>query len=99
MRDLLHEVPAEADAEELARLFAVLAHPVRLRIIAAVACGEASTVTGLTAAVDRTDCDVRHHLDVLMRAGVLSRGRRTPHQHAVVPEVLGRLAGALGVFR
>lgn len=100
MRDLLHEVPTVRDAELLARRFAAFGHPNRIRIVAAVACGEASTRDGLGAYLGIPSMTLWRHLEVLLKAGVLSRtGEVMPSRYALVPEALERLAGALGVAR
>ena len=60
--------------ESAAELFAVLATPVRLRIISAV-CQKEKNVTELLALIDTTQPNMSQHLATLYRSGVLSKRR------------------------
>ena len=89
---------AEDQAEALARDFAVLADPVRLRLlslIASVPAGEAC-VCELVGPVDRSQPTVSHHLKVLADAGLVvgeKRGRWVWYRP--VPDRLARLRRVL----
>ena len=89
----------EADAAELARAFAALADPARLRILsllASAADGEVC-VCDLVDPVGRSQPTVSHHLKVLSEAGLIAgdkRGRWVWYR--TVPERLGQLRVALG---
>ena len=89
---------SEADAAELARGFAALADPARLRILSLLASAEAGEVCAcdLVAPVGRAQPTVSHHLKVLSEAGLIvgdKRGRWIWYR--VVPERLARLRAAL----
>lgn len=60
--------------ESAAELFAVLATPVRLKIISAV-CQQEKNVTELLALIDTTQPNMSQHLATLYRSGVLSKRR------------------------
>ncbi|MEX8493902.1 ArsR/SmtB family transcription factor [Sphaerotilus sp.] len=60
--------------ESAAALFAVLATPVRLKIISAV-CQQEKNVTELLALIDTTQPNMSQHLATLYRSGVLSKRR------------------------
>lgn len=69
---------SEAEAEQLAGAFKVLADPVRLRLlslIAAAADGEACACD-LVEPLGRSQPTVSHHLSVLTEAGLLTREQR-----------------------
>jgi ArsR family transcriptional regulator len=88
----------EERAEELAMAFAVLADPVRLRLLSLVvsaAAGEAC-VCELTEPLGRSQPTVSHHLKILADAGLIAgekRGRWVWYR--AVPERLGQLRGVL----
>ena len=88
----------EADAEELAGLFKVLADPARLRLlslVAAAADGEACACD-LVEPVGRSQPTVSHHLSLLVDAGLLTREKRGKWAwYRVVPERLAALRDAL----
>ena len=89
---------SEADAAELARGFAALADPARLRILSLLASAVAGEVCAcdLVAPVGRSQPTVSHHLKVLSEAGLIvgdKRGRWIWYR--VVPERLARLQAAL----
>jgi ArsR family transcriptional regulator len=89
---------SEERAADLARDFAVLADPVRLRLlslIASVPAGEAC-VCELVEPVDRSQPTVSHHLKILADAGLIAgekRGRWVWYRP--VPDRLAQLRGAL----
>lgn len=60
--------------ESAAELFAVLATPVRLKIISAV-CHQEKNVSELLALIDTTQPNMSQHLATLYRSGVLSKRR------------------------
>ena len=89
----------EADALELARAFAALADPVRLRLLSLIA----SRADGETCACDlvepagRSQPTVSHHLKVLREAGLIEGERRgTWIWYRVVPARLAALHDVLG---
>ena len=89
---------SEADAVELARGFAALADPARLRVLSLLASAEAGEVCAcdLVAPVGRSQPTVSHHLKVLSEAGLIvgdKRGRWIWYR--VVPERLAQLRTAL----
>jgi len=60
--------------ESAAELFAVLATPVRLKIISAV-CQQEKNVSELLAMIDTTQPNMSQHLSTLYRSGVLAKRR------------------------
>ncbi len=89
---------SDADAETLARGFAALADPARLRILSLLASAEAGEVCAcdLVEPVGRAQPTVSHHLKVLSEAGLIvgdKRGRWIWYR--TVPERLARLRAAL----
>jgi ArsR family transcriptional regulator len=58
--------------EQVARRFAVLAEPMRLRLIQALFAGERN-VTELVAATDGTQANISRHLQTLTAAHILTR--------------------------
>ncbi len=88
----------EARAEALARDFAVLADPVRLRLLSLLASAPAgeACVCELVEPLARSQPTVSHHLRILAEAGIVTgdkRGRWVWYRP--VPE---RLAGLRGVL-
>jgi len=88
----------EADAAELARGFAALSDPARLRVLSLLASAAAGEVCAcdLVAPVGRSQPTVSHHLKVLTEAGLVvgdKRGRWVWYR--VVPERLAQLRAAL----
>jgi ArsR family transcriptional regulator len=89
---------AEDDATELARHFAALADPVRLRLLGLIASAPDGEVCAcdLVAPVGRAQPTVSHHLKVLAEAGLVERERRgTWAWYRVVPERLAALRDAI----
>jgi ArsR family transcriptional regulator, arsenate/arsenite/antimonite-responsive transcriptional repressor len=95
---LTSTVLSEPDAEALARQFAALADPVRLRIVSLLATAEGGAVCAcdLVGPAGRTQGTVSSHLAKLREAGIVvseKRGRNV--WYAVVPAALENLRGAL----
>src|SRR6476469_5162132 len=95
----ISEAPlTERDAGELARSFAALADPARLRILSLLASAERGEVCAcdLVEPVGRAQPTVSHHLKVLSEAGLIvgdKRGRWIWYR--VLPERLAQLRTAL----
>jgi ArsR family transcriptional regulator len=70
------DVLAEDDAELLARSFAALADPVRLRLLSAVAARDEVCAYELVDASGRSQPTVSHHMKVLVDAGLVTREKR-----------------------
>jgi ArsR family transcriptional regulator, arsenate/arsenite/antimonite-responsive transcriptional repressor len=88
----------EADAEELAAAFKVLADPARLRLLSLVAASESGEACAcdLVAPIGRSQPTVSHHLSSLVEAGLLSREKRGRWAwYRVVPERLDALRAVL----
>lgn len=88
----------EADAGELARVFAALADPARLRLLSLLASAAGGEVCAcdLVAPVGRSQPTVSHHLKVLSQAGLVTgdkRGRWVWYR--AVPERLAALRSVL----
>jgi ArsR family transcriptional regulator, arsenate/arsenite/antimonite-responsive transcriptional repressor len=97
---LAAELLGEADAEVLARQFAALADPVRLRLVSLLSTAEGGAVCAcdLVDPVGKSQPTVSHHLKVLTRAGLVTGERRGRNVwYAVVPPALEALRGALAV--
>src|SRR3712207_8417739 len=75
---LAAEVLSEPDAETLARQFAALADPVRLRLVSLLATAEGGAVCAcdLVEPVGKSQPTVSHHLKVLVDAGLATSERR-----------------------
>ena len=89
---------SEADAAVLARGFAALADPARLRVLSLLASAEAGEVCAcdLVEPVGRSQPTVSHHLKVLSEAGLIvgdKRGRWIWYR--AIPERLTQLRAAL----
>jgi len=90
---------AEPQAKELARAFAALADPARLRLFSLIAGQPADEVCACSLAepLGRSQPTVSHHLRVLYEAGLVDRERRgTWVWYRVVPSRLEALTAALG---
>ena len=88
----------EGDATLLARGFAALADPVRLRLLSLLAAADTGEVCAcdLVEPVSRSQPTVSHHLKVLSEAGLVTgekRGRWV--WYAIVPDRLEELRQAL----
>jgi ArsR family transcriptional regulator len=90
-------VLSEADAEELATAFKVLADPIRLRLLSMVANSDEACACDLTEPVGRSQPTVSHHMALLTDAGLVTREKRGKWAYyRVVPERLAVLRAALG---
>lgn len=85
-----------ADAELLARGFAALADPVRLRLLSLVASAEEICSCDLQAPLGKAQPTVSHHTKALAEAGLIAGERRGRWVYwRVVPERLAALRQAL----
>ena len=95
----LQAVPLEAaEAPELARRFAALSAPVRLRLLSLLATSADGAVCAcdLVEPVGKSQPTVSHHLKVLREAGLVTATKRGVNiWYAVVPEQLDALRSAL----
>jgi ArsR family transcriptional regulator, arsenate/arsenite/antimonite-responsive transcriptional repressor len=88
-----------ADAVVLARSFAALADPVRLRLLSMVASAADGEVCGydLVQVSGRSQPTVSHHMKVLIDAGIVTRDKRGLWVwYRVVPARLDALRAVLG---
>ena len=88
----------EPEAVELARRFAALSDPVRLRLLSILATDDGGAVCAcdLVEPVGKSQPTVSHHLKILREAGlVTSEKRGTNVWYAVVPAALESLREAL----
>jgi len=94
---LASEVLTEPDAETLAKQFAALGDPVRLRLVSLLATTDGAVCAcDLVEPVGRSQPTVSHHLKVLAEAGlVISERRGRNVWYATVPAALESLRGAL----
>ena len=95
---LASEVLSELEAAVLARQFAALADPVRLRLVSLLSTAEGGAVCAcdLVEPVGKSQPTVSHHLKVLRDAGlVTSEKRGTNVWYAAVPAALEGLRAAL----
>ena len=86
------------EAAELARRFAALADPVRLRLLSLLATADGGAVCAcdLVGPVGKSQPTVSHHLKILREAGlVISEKRGTNVWYATVPAALEALREAL----
>lgn len=91
--------PLDADqAEVLARSFAALADPIRLRLLSIVASNPSDTCAcDLVEPSGRSQPTVSHHMKILVDAGLVTRAKRGLWVwYQVVPERLDALRTALG---
>jgi ArsR family transcriptional regulator len=87
---------AEADAEDLAKVFAALGDPVRLRLLSLVADAGEICSCDLEAPLGKAQPTVSHHTKVLADVGLLvgeKRGRWVWWR--IVPERVAAVRGAL----
>ncbi len=95
---LSSQVLTTPEAETLARQFAALADPVRLRLVSLLATAEGGAVCAcdLVEPAGRSQGTVSHHLKVLVDAGLATSERRGRNVwYGVVPAALEALRGAL----
>jgi len=86
------------EAEELARSFAALSDPARLRLLSLIAAQDAGEVCAcdLVEPLGKSQPTVSHHLKVLYEAGLVHREKRgTWVWYSAVPERLAALRSAL----
>ena len=87
---------SEAEAEDLAAAFKVLADPARLRLLSMIGATEEMCACDLIEPVGRAQPTVSHHLSVLTDAGLLTREKRGKWAwYRLVPERLEALGEAL----
>ncbi len=87
---------AESEAGELARMFAALADPVRLRLISLVAAAGEVCSCDLEGPLGKSQPTVSHHTKALADAGLLTGEKRGRWMiWRVVPERLAALRAAL----
>jgi ArsR family transcriptional regulator, arsenate/arsenite/antimonite-responsive transcriptional repressor len=88
---------AEPEAEELARVFAALADPVRLRLLSIVATRDEVCSCELEEPLGKSQPTVSHHTRVLAEAGLIAGERRGRWMWwSLVPGSLAALRRALG---
>jgi ArsR family transcriptional regulator len=86
----------EAEAAELAKVFAALADPVRLRLLSLVAAGDEVCSCELEGPLGKSQPTVSHHTRALVDAGLLTGEKRGRWMWwRVVPERLATLRAAL----
>src|SRR5437764_12627804 len=93
---LLAEPIAEADAAELAKVFAALGDPVRLRLLSLVAAGGEVCSCDLEDPLGKSQPTISHHTKALADAGLITgekRGRWMMWR--IVPDRLDALRAAL----
>jgi ArsR family transcriptional regulator len=93
---VLAEPLSERDAAELARAYAALADPVRLRLLSLIAAADEVCSCDLEAPLSRSQPTVSHHTKALADAGLIigeKRGRWMWWR--VVPERVAALRDAL----
>ena len=87
----------EEQAAGLAKAFAALADPARLRLLSLVAAAPEVCACELVEPLGRSQPTVSHHLKVLFEAGLVAREKRgTWVWYSVVPERVEALRDALG---
>lgn len=95
---VLAEPLGEDDAVEVAKGFAALADPARLRLLSLIAVQETGEVCAcdLVEPLGKSQPTVSHHLKVLFDAGLVTREKRgTWVWYSVVPERLAQLRAVL----
>jgi ArsR family transcriptional regulator len=89
----------EEQADVLARSFAALADPIRLRLLSFIASSDQDEVCAcdLVAPSGRSQPTVSHHMKILVDAGLVTRDKRGLWVwYRAVPERLEALRSALG---
>ena len=90
------EALEEGEAEALARTFAALADPVRLRLFSLVAANDEVCACDLQEPLGRSQPTVSHHTKVLADAGLIVGDKRGRWVHwRAVPERLEQVRGLL----
>jgi len=88
---------AEAEAEELAAAFKVVADPVRLRLLSLIAEAGEICSCDLVTLIGRSQPTISHHTSMLADAGLVHREKRGKWAwFSVVPDRLAVLRDALG---
>jgi len=83
---------SDADAEPLARAFAALGDPVRLRLLSLIAAAGECCSCELEEPLDRSQPTISHHTKALADAGLITGEKRGRWMWwTVVPERLGEL--------
>ena len=93
------DVLSEEEADALARSFAALADPVRLRLLSVIASTDADEVCAcdLVAPSGRSQPTVSHHMKILVDAGLVAREKRGLWVwYRLVPDRLDLLRAVLG---
>ena len=86
----------ERDAAELARGFAALADPVRLRLLSLIASADAVCSCELEAPLGRSQPTISHHTRALADAGLIAGEKRGRWMYwRVIPERVAALRAAL----
>jgi len=87
---------AEDEASELARVFAALADPVRLRLMSLVAAAEEVCSCDLEGPLGKSQPTISHHTKALADAGLITGEKRGRWMFwRIVPERLAALRAAL----
>ena len=97
---VLIEPIGEAEAEDLATAFKVLADPVRLRLLSLIANAPNGEMCScdMTEPIGRSQPTVSHHLSILAEAGLVSREQRGKWAwFKVQPERVAVLQNALSL--
>jgi ArsR family transcriptional regulator, arsenate/arsenite/antimonite-responsive transcriptional repressor len=93
---VLAEPLSERDAAELARAYAALADPVRLRLLSIIAAADEVCSCELEAPLRRSQPTVSHHTKALAEAGLIVGEKRGKWMWwRVVPERVAALRDAL----
>lgn len=94
---VLEEPITDAHAVELARAFAALADPVRLRLFSMIASAGTCCSCDLVEPIGKSQPTVSHHTKVLAEAGLIT-GEKVGRwvNWSVVPERLDQLRASLG---
>ena len=88
---------SEAEAQDLAAAFKLLADPARLRLLSMIASQDEACACDLVEPIGRSQPTVSHHLAALTEAGLLEREKRGKWAYyRVVPGRLAVLRDALG---
>jgi ArsR family transcriptional regulator len=88
---------SEAESQNLARVFAALADPVRLRLLSLVAAQEEVCSCNLEEPLGKSQPTISHHTRVLATAGLIAGEKRGKWMWwRVVPGRLDALRGSLG---
>jgi ArsR family transcriptional regulator len=89
---------ADDEAVALARSFAALADPIRLKLLSLIASQDEVCACELVEPVGRSQPTVSHHLRTLFEAGLVDRERRgTWIWYRVIPERIAAMRAALEV--